>query len=425
MAYLVDRRINGRHKSAVNRERFLRRFRSQIKKAVDESLKKRSITDVDAGESVSIPSRDIAEPTFRHGKGGVWETVHPGNEEYVTGDRIRRPQGGGGGGSGSGEASDSGEGEDPFVFEISREEFLNYFFEDLALPNLVKTQLASIKEFTSQRAGIVSDGTPNNLHVVRSMRGALGRRIALGAPVRGRIRELENERDELLAAPVINAMRLAEIDQMLTELRRRAKAIPFLDPIDLRYRARVKVPKPSSQAVMFCVMDVSGSMDESKKDMSKRFFTLLYLFLMRNYEKVELVFIRHHTTAQEVDEEGFFKSRETGGTVVSSALHLMRKIMLERYASGEWNIYGAQASDGDNWNNDSPRCGELLRNGILPLVQYFAYVEVEAAEPQNLWYEYEKLKAGHPGKFAMQRILNVGEIYPVFRELFKKDAAAA
>src|SRR3989338_6106597 len=127
---------------------------------------------------------------------------------------------------------------------------------------------------------------------------------------------------------------------------------------------------------MFCVMDVSGSMDEAKKEIAKRFFILLYLFLTKNYETIELVFIRHHTTAKEVNEKEFFYSRETGGTVVSSALELMRDIILYRYSSADWNIYGAQASDGDNWNNDSPRCADILMRDIMPYVQYFAYVEI-------------------------------------------------
>ena len=173
---------------------------------------------------------------------------------------------------------------------------------------------------------------------------------------------------------------------------------------------------------MFCVMDVSGSMDEERKSMAKRFFMLLYLFLTRSYEHIEVVFIRHHTVAKEVDEDEFFHSRESGGTVVSSALELMRGILRERYANGQWNVYGAQASDGDNWDNDSPVCGRLLGKEILPWCQYFAYVEITAGDPQNLWREYTKLEAAHDN-FAMQRIESPADIYPVFRELFKKTIA--
>jgi uncharacterized sporulation protein YeaH/YhbH (DUF444 family) len=160
-------------------------------------------------------------------------------------------------------------------------------------------------------------------------------------------------------------------------------------------------------------------MDENRKNIAKRFFMLLYLFLTKSYVRIELVFIRHHTVASEVDEENFFSARESGGTVVSSALELTREIILERYPTAAWNIYAAQASDGDNWEQDSMRCRELLTQSILPLVQYFAYVEIEAEEPQSLWMEYERVAATNP-RFAMQRILGLADIYPVFRELFRK-----
>ena len=194
--------------------------------------------------------------------------------------------------------------------------------------------------------------------------------------------------------------------------------IPYLDPIDLRYRNRVRTPVPTSKAVMFCLMDVSGSMDEGRKELSKRFFILLYLFLTRHYEKIELVFIRHHTQAQEVDEENFFHARETGGTVVSSALVLMEEIIKARYDPGQWNIYGAQASDGDNWHHDSGRCREILNDKLLPLCRYFAYVQV-ADEDQNLWEEYTRVRDSNP-HFAMQKIITPAQIFPVFRDLFKK-----
>ena len=423
MAYLIDRRIAGRHKSAVNRERFVRRFRGQIKEAVDRAIRHRSIKQVDSGEKVSIPARDISEPSFRQGHGGIWESVHPGNEEYRRGDRISRPQRGAGGSGGA--ASNEGEGEDDFIFELTREEFLDYFFEDLALPNLVKTQLATTRDYKTTRAGYSVEGTPTNIHVVRSLRGAIGRRIALASPLLGELRGLLDERERLQAATVPDLLRIKELDGHIHALRTRIYRIPYLDPFDLRYRNRVRVPQPAARAVMFCLMDVSGSMDESKKDIAKRFFTLLYLFLTRNYDTVDVVFIRHHTQAEEVDEETFFKSRETGGTVVSSALKLMQEITALRYPAADWNIYAAQASDGDNWHDDSPHCRHLLATEILPLVQYYAYVEIAEAEPQNLWHEYEKVAEQHKHRFAMQHIRSLEEIYPVFRELFKKTNAFA
>lgn len=422
MATFIDRRLDGKNKSTVNRQRFIRRFKGQIKKAVAEAMNGRSITDIDNGEKVNIPARDLSEPVFGHGAGGRREAIHPGNKEFTAGDRVARPQGGGGGGSGGGQASNSGEGEDEFVFELSREEFLEMFFEDLELPNLVRTQLAKATEFKSVRAGFSSAGNPANIDVVRSLKGAMARRMALAAPYTRRLREAEAELEQLLAAPPVDETRAQELLAEIEHLRARARAVPFIDTFDLRYSNRVKQPQPTTQAVMFCVMDVSGSMDRARKDLAKRFFTLLYLFLKRNYEKIEVVFIRHHTVAKEVDEQEFFYSRETGGTVVSSALVMMADIIAERYPTSSWNIYAAQASDGDNWHHDSPACKEILVQRVLPYVRYYSYIEITPDRHQSLWEVYEELKANYP-HFAMRQIDGPADIYPVFRDLFKRRTA--
>ncbi len=419
MNRLVDRRLSGKNRSAVNRQRFLRRFKAQIRKAASDVVSGRKVTDLERGEKISIPSTDLSEPIFHHGPGGRRNIVLPGNRDFVTGDRVDRPEGGGGAGSGGGPADES---MDDFVFELSKEEFMDYFFQDLALPDLVKKQLAAVPEVKKARAGFVSQGNPSNLHVVRSMKQAIGRRLAMAAGPRDALREAEEKLAELEANGLGASTEADELREEIASFKARLAAVPFIDTWDLRYANRVDQPTPSSQAVMFCLMDVSGSMDEDRKNIAKRFFMLLYLFLTKSYERIDVVFIRHHTVAKEVDEEDFFSSRESGGTVVSSALELMHDIIRERYPSANWNIYAAQASDGDNWQDDSPRCRELLLQSILPLTQYFAYVEIEAEEPQSLWHEYERVKAASP-RFAMQRILTLEDIYPVFRELFRKKVA--
>ncbi len=423
MQQIIDRRLAGKNKSIGNRERFLRRHKEQIREAVKRAVAGRGIRDIAQGEDIPIPRRDISEPVFGHGPGGRREMVHPGNQDFVRGDRIDRPQGGSGRG-GSGQAGDSGEGEDDFVFHLTKEEFMQVFFDDLALPNLVRTTLADTPAYKTHRAGFSSDGTPNNLHVVRSMRGAIGRRIALGSQARRELARLEALLEALLAPPVSPSRRqeIQALEGDIEALRAHIERIPYLDPIDLRYRNRVRTPVPTARAVMFCLMDVSGSMDEARKDLAKRFFILLYLFLTRHYERIDIVFIRHHTQAQEVSEHDFFHATETGGTVVSSALVLMEQIIRARYPSGEWNIYGAHASDGDNWHNDSARCRELLANEILPLCRYFAYIQVVEQE-QNLWQEYAAL-AAISDAFAMRKASTADQIYPVFRELFSKEVRA-
>ncbi len=419
---VIDRRLSGKNKSIGNRERFLRRYRDQIKDAVRKAVGDRSIRDIEEGTDITLPRRDVSEPTFNHGPGGTREMVHPGNQEYVKGDRIAKPQGGG---SGQGQgASADGSGEDDFVFRISREEFMNYFFDDLALPRLIRTQLlADAPEWKSRRAGYVSEGNPTSLHVVRSMRTALGRRIAMGGDARIDLRKLQDYLRQLEERGDAPAAELEAVKAQIQALKDRLKRVPFLDPFDLRYRNRVREPVPTSKAAMFCLMDVSGSMDEARKDLAKRFFILLYLFLSRHYQQTDVIFIRHHTQAAEVTEDEFFHATESGGTVVSSALTLMHEVIRARYNSSEWNIYGAQASDGDNWQQDSSKCRELLDDKLLPLCRYFAYVQV-ADEDQNLWEEYTRVRDANP-HFAMQKIVTPSQIFPVFRDLFKKTPAPA
>ncbi|WMC12174.1 YeaH/YhbH family protein [Oceanimonas pelagia] len=422
MAHFIDRRLNGRNKSAVNRQRFIRRYKQQLKKAVSDAVLKRSIQDIDKGESVSIPTRDISEPFFHHGKGGHRDQVHPGNDQFVKGDRVDRPSGGGGGGAGQGEASNQGEGQDDFVFQISKDEYLDLLFDGLELPNLEKNKLNKISEMKTFRAGYTADGVPANINVVRSLRQSLARRTALQAGKKRTVAELEQELAELGKRPAENYARIQELEDEITELKRRIAAVPFIDTFDLRYNNFVKRPVPSTQAVMFCLMDVSGSMDQATKDMAKRFYLLLYLFLTRSYKNVDVVFIRHHTQAKEVDEQEFFYSQETGGTIVSSALQLMKEVMAERYPADQWNIYAAQASDGDNWADDSPLCRQLLQKDIMPLVRYYTYIEITNRAHQSLWHEYESI-ARQFSTFAMEHIRSVEDIYPVFRELFRKQAA--
>ena len=422
MTQVIDRRLNGKNKSVVNRQRFIQRHKKHLKKAVAKAVTGRSIKGMDAGESVSIPAQAISEPMFHHGSGGRRDRVLPGNREFAEGDQLPRPQGGAGQGSGQGQASNQGEGEDDFVFQLSREEFLDIFFEDLALPNLVKRQFTQLKEFKWQRAGHTNVGQPTNIDIVRSLKGATARRIALGSPYKRKLRQLQAELEALEAEPVPDEVKIQALKDHISRQRTRLHAIPFIDPFDLRFNNRIKVAQPSTQAVMFCLMDISGSMDQSRKDIAKRFFILLYLFLTRTYENVEVVFIRHHTQAKEVDEDEFFYSQETGGTVVSSALKLMLEIMHDRYPANEWNIYGAQASDGDNWGNDSANCQALLAEQIMPLVQFYSYVEITSLQHQSLWYAYEEVGA-QCEHFAMKHINGVDEIYPVFAELFKRREA--
>ncbi|MCA3184085.1 MAG: YeaH/YhbH family protein, partial [Cupriavidus sp.] len=288
MGTVIDRRENGGNKSAVNKQRFIKRYREQIRQAVAKAVSGRKIMDIEQSGQVSIPVKDISEPIFHHGQGGKREWIHPGNKKFVRGDSFDRQQQGSGG-TGS-RASDSGEGEDDFVFTLSREDFLNFFFEDMALPDLAKRHLAKIAEVRKVRAGFSIDGTPSNLSILRTMRSSLGRRIALSSPYMKRLHELEIEYNQVLEQDGPYSERAEALMEKMRHLRAQVDRVPFIEKLDLRYNNRVLKKRPQAQAVMFCLMDVSGSMDESRKDLAKRFFMLLYLFLKRNYERIDVIF---------------------------------------------------------------------------------------------------------------------------------------
>lgn len=420
MAHFIDRRLNSKGKSTVNRQRFLRRYKQQIKRSVSDAVSKRSVTDLETGEQISIPTRDISEPVFHTGHGGKRTVVHPGNDQFTAGDKIDRPPPGGGQGQGQGDASDNGEGQDEFVFTISKDEYLDLLFDDLALPNLKRNQFDKVVQYETYRAGYQTDGVPSNLDIVRSLKGSVARRIALTAAHKRILKEKEEALAKLKGDKHDNQLAILALEKEIEALKKKIASVPFIDTFDLRFKNYDKRPVPTSKAVMFCLMDVSGSMDQTTKDMAKRFYILLYLFLSRTYENVEVVYIRHHTQAKEVDEHTFFYSQETGGTIVSSALKLMDEIIKARFSDSDWNIYAAQASDGDNWADDSPQCKQILLNDLLPVTRYFAYIEITERQHQSLWREYQ-LVENTCENFVCKHIQSVNDIFPVFRELFRKS----
>ncbi len=427
--HIVDRRLNPGGKSLANRQRFIRRAKSLIKKSVHEASGGRSIKDGDSGGELVLPGQGVREPSLRRAAtGGIRDHVLPGNKDYVTGDEIPRPDGGGGG-SGS-QGSDDGGGEDEFRFALSRDEYVDMFLDDLELPDLAKRRIVNTEVVSYQRAGYSVSGSPTNLALMRTVRNSLSRRIALHRP---KAEEIEQLRDEIAAlAPDARELR-ATLEEELARKLRKTTLIPYIDPLDVRYKRFDPQPRPAAQAVMFCLMDVSGSMTEHMKDLAKRFYILLYIFLKRRYKNVDLVFIRHTHTASEVDEDTFFNSPETGGTVVSTALEEMRRVIADRYDPAAWNIYGAQASDGDNTASDNERTVNLLLQHILPSCQYYAYLEVgrdvEHFPPgfirrdSDLWQTYDAVvKSGAP--LAMRKVGHRRDIYPVFRELFARKVGS-
>jgi uncharacterized sporulation protein YeaH/YhbH (DUF444 family) len=260
------------------------------------------------------------------------------------------------------------------------------------------------------------------------MRKSLGRRLALRRPSQAEIDQLMAELAAAEAEDPPSETKIATLRAALERKQRMRRGIAYIDPIDLQYNRFDRVPKPTTQAVMFCLMDASASMTEPLKDLAKRFFMLLHVFLTRYYREVHLVFIRHTSTAAEVDEETFFRGTETGGTVISTALEEMLSVVKARYSPADWNIYAAQASDGDNLPMDNANTIAMLRSVILPMCQYYAYLEVghardEPGDATSLWRSYELVAVSTP-HMAMRKVNHRRDIYPVFRELFESRNGA-
>lgn len=430
---IIDRRKDGSGKSIPNREKFLKRQRRAIADAVRKTIKNREIKDINkSGVKIKINKDSIEQPVFNKDyRTGVRTGTNPGNVIFESGDEIYKPEDGEGQG-GQGGAGADGDGEDDFTFTLTKDEFIDYFFKDLELPNMVKSTLKRVKDYKNVRAGFSEQGNPSNLDLVRSMRNAIGRRAALKLPKKKRLKAMAAEIEELSAIDPRTEeqeVRLLQLLEDYAKLESRAKRIPFLDDNDLKYRVHKKIPNPANNAVMFCLMDVSGSMGSHEKDLAKRFFFLLYLFLECNYDMVEMRFIRYHHEAREVDEETFFYDRDSGGTIVSSAFDMVNDIIDNEYPLSDWNIYIAHASDGDNWGDDISVCQDAVSK-VLPKVQYISYIEV--CNENGFFYRgpghtsevaemYHNLINQGKGKYiGMTAAAVYSQIYEAFVKLFKR-----
>lgn len=325
--------------------------------------------------------------------------------------------------------SPDGVGEDDFMFYLSPEEWTKYLFENLELPNQIDKAHDKVEKYVILRSGYTINGAPANLSIKRTMRNAIARRMALSRPKDEEILVAE----EKLKNPDLAVDDKLSLQKNLEYLRSRMMSIPYIDPFDVRYNNFVKVEQPNFKAVMFCLMDVSGSMSENQKEIAKRFYVLLYRFLKMKYKYVDVVFIRHTTEASVVDEQTFFYSQETGGTIVSSGLQEIIKLIKTKYQSDTWNIYVAQATDGDNYDDDNQKVVTLLTTKILPHTQYYIYIEIPSrhrrdynsgeniptASNSDLWDLYDKIHQTHKN-LEIKIIHENSEIYPIFRKIFEK-----
>ncbi len=377
---ITDKRSSSKNKSVGNRQKFMERYKSRIKRSVDKIADSKGITDILNDRKVIINQDEIEEPSFEFDMSkGERDVILPGNESMQKGDKIYNPS------SDNEEGpSDKGTELDQFSFTLTKEEFLDIYFSDMELPDFIKTSLKGTCKYKFKRTGYSKEGIPPRLDLVKTLKQAMARRIA-------------------------------------------TKSKRYLDDIDMRYKHFTKKPYPVKQATMILLMDVSGSMGEFEKMLAKKFFLLLYLFLNKVYKKVDVIFISHTQEAEEVSEEEFFYSTKSGGTVVSSGLQKIAEIIKERIDLSTTNVYIAQASDGDTWEEDY-EINPLVED-LLTKVQYFAYVQTEMEsrrlrkekyEIKDILYIYKELETVYKNIRASS--INVeSDVYPVLRSLFEKE----
>ncbi len=421
------------------------------------------------GISVPIPKEMTHEPILHHsGETESFRKVFPGNVSLDVGDQIPKPQGGSGQGQGGKEASaDAEDGEDDFVW-VSEDEVLDLLFEGRSLPDMTKLAADHVKIMQSEPSGHVNKGPSHRMDMARTdakrkaeslvltkvsehrILANLSEQFNILAPnvdpdlatINSKIRakmersheiakamapfgsgldaDTQHEAQDLCDAlkhsldvlkgrsPKISEAeqgRLHLLERHLVEQFKLSNKSRSFKEQHLTYEYDDDVPVPSAKAVMFCLMDVSGSMGQEEKNTAKSFFWLLNKFLNTAYDEVDIVYIAHTTTAKEVDEEEFFYGKETGGTIVSTCIDKTMEIMKERYPSSEWNIYSAQASDGDNISSDNPKLIDKLED-LLPHIQSHYYVEVRDSEyyrgPSDILDLYEDLQAKYTGKMKVQ-----------------------
>jgi uncharacterized sporulation protein YeaH/YhbH (DUF444 family) len=426
---IVDKRKVSRDRTTENRARFLRRIKQTIQDQLPDIINGRTIKDMDkSGGNIKVGRKTITEPQIWHTDGG--------NDQYITGDQIQKPNGGSGKGKKSA-SDDPTQTEDDFIVELSREEFLEAFFEGLELPDMLKTQITKIKEYKRENAGFQPDGAPNRLNIQRSYKQSFARRLTVTGSLKSKIKDLEDLLFQLkIDEEFADENTLKEIranifivEQEIAETTiRLAKSLPMFEEMDLRYRSVIQREIPVAHATMIMIMDNSGSMTEREKTIARKFFWLLYSFLRRTYEQVDMRFISHTTEAHEMEEEEFFNTRESGGTKVSSALELTATIAQELL--NKTNIYVAQVSDGDNYDTDNGTCSELLEQEILPYVRYMAYMQVDSyhdntdsgANLRGLWRSYKSVSDKAASRLSIARVYQEKDIFPVFRDLFKKKS---
>ena len=371
-------------RSASDRRRHKEKIEKAIKEGIHDIVAEESIIGQSGKKKIRIPVRGMKEYRFIYdqGNGSKGVGAAPGSD-IKKGQKIKDGQKQKGNGSGNGKPGNE-KGEDFYDVEISLDELAKYLFDDLELPELVKKNSAEIFSEKIKRKGYRSKGIRPRLSKKETLKNKIRRK----------------------KAAIRNGTFNPEDDERFT----------FHDD-DLKYKHIDVTKKPITNAVIFFIMDTSGSMTKGKKYLARSFFFLLYQFIRYRYQNIETVFISHTTEANEVSEDDFFKKGSSGGTYISSGLKLANEIANERFNPSSWNVYTFHCSDGENWSEDNPKAVDYM-DKLISLSQLAGYIQIKG--DNNMWGE-EMAKVFEPltsEKFKVLKIKEKKDVWPQFAKLF-------
>ena len=383
MAIFRDNGPGSSDRSAWDRKRHRQLVEEAIKKNMGDIIAEESIIGQSRQKKIKIPIRGLKEYQFVYGQNsGGTAAVSGAEKRGQTVGKVGGQQPGGGSGPAGSEP-----GEDIYETEITIDELVGYLFADLQLPDMERKKFAQLEaERKYKRSGIRRKGIPPRLNKKQTLVERIKRsKMAL------RDREEEAEGDRL----------------------------PFRTE-DLRYWRVKEDVRPYSNAVVICIMDTSGSMDQTKKYMARSFYFLLYQFVRWQYQQAEIAFIAHTTEAKEVTEDDFFHRGEAGGTYISSGYAKALEVIAERYDPAVWNIYTFHCSDGDNWSSDNDKAIELARE-LCRVSNLFGYGEIITTISYGSTIRREFEKKIQADNFVMVNMSRKEDIWPAFRRILEKE----
>lgn len=373
-------------RAAEDRRRHRQLVEDSIKKNLPEILSEEAIIGQSKNRKIKIPIRGLKEYEFIYG--GNRKGVGSGDGSEKRGDRLGSDKTGQAQGKGSGKAG-SEEGEDIYETELTIEEIVNYLFEDLHLPYLDRKRLSEVwTEHARKKSGYQRKGIPPRLAKKRSVVEKLKRK---------------------------QGMKRALAEQ---GIHKKFVRFPFKED-DIKYYRMHVTKKRESNAVVFCIMDASGSMDQTKKYLARSFYFLMVRFVKLRYVNVDVVFIAHSTVAKEVSETEFFHKVESGGTYMSSGYKLALELIEQRYSPAFWNIYAFHASDGDNWTDDNDKAVQYAK-ALCEIANLFGYIEISPGAYESSMRRLYTAKIKSPN-FAIGRISQKEDVWPMFKDVLKSD----